>query len=185
MIETRIINKLLRNFIVVERRKEIILQRKLRLKKIISGGQTGVDRAAFDFALENGVEIGGHVPKGRRAEDGKISEKYPNLIETATRNYTERTELNVQTSDATLILSYSKLTGGSKLTRKFAGKHAKPFLHINFSDLTIENLVDKTQKWLALIKHENLNIAGPRASTDDRVYEMTKIFLKKVFGFNV
>jgi predicted Rossmann fold nucleotide-binding protein DprA/Smf involved in DNA uptake len=133
-----------------------------KIKTIISGGQTGADRAAFDFALANRIEIAGFVPQNRRAEDGRISESYPNLIETGTRNYAERTELNAQHSDATLIVSHGKLTGGSRLTKKFAAKYRKPFLHIDFSESTIEEAARKTRKWLASIKCGRLNIAGPR-----------------------
>lgn len=153
-----------------------------KLRKIISGGQTGVDRAAFDFALENKIEIGGFVPKNRRAEDGKIPEKYPNLVETATKNYAERTELNVINSDATLILSQGKLTGGSLLTKQFAEKHQKPFLHINLAELKIKEAAEKTREWLASINCEELNIAGPRASTDAEIYEMTREFLRELFN---
>lgn len=153
----------------------------IKLRKIISGGQTGADRAAFDFALENEIEIGGFVPKGRRAEDGKISEKYVSLTETSTRNYAERTELNVQNSDATLIVSHCKLTGGSLLTKKFAKKHQKPFLHVNFSESSMEELIRKTRKWLVSVKCKTLNIAGPRHSTDAEIYEKTKKFLAELF----
>lgn len=155
-----------------------------KIKTIVSGGQTGADRAAFDFALEHGIEIGGFVPKGRRAEDGKISASYPNLVETAKRNYMERTELNVQNSDATLIVSHGKLTSGSLLTKKFAEKHQKPFLHIDFLESTIEESVKKTRKWLASIKCKRLNIAGSRASTDAEIYEKTKLFLAELFAVN-
>src|SRR5215203_533862 len=109
-----------------------------KIKIIISGGQTGADRAAFDFALENNLEIRGFVPKNRRAEDGRISENYPNLIETKTGNYAERTELNVDNSDATLIVSHGRLTRGSRLTKKFAEKHLKPFRHVDFLESAIE-----------------------------------------------
>jgi len=149
---------------------------------VISGGQTGADRAAFDFALENGLEIGGFVPKNRRAEDGRISDAYPNLTETATRNYAVRTELNIQNSDATLIVSHGPLTGGSRLTKQLAEKHAKPFLHIDFSELTTERAVEKAAEWLASIDGKRLNIAGPRASTDAEIYEKTRRFLAELFG---
>jgi predicted Rossmann fold nucleotide-binding protein DprA/Smf involved in DNA uptake len=155
-----------------------------KIKTIVSGGQTGADRAAFDFALENGIEIGGFVPKGRRAEDGKISADYPNLTETATRNYAERTELNVKNSDATLIVSHASLTSGSLLTKKFAEKYQKPFLHIDFLESTIEESAEKTRKWLASINCKRLNIAGSRASTDPEIYEKTKLFLAELFSAN-
>lgn len=153
-----------------------------KLKTIISGGQTGADRAAFDFALENKIEIGGFVPKGRRAEDGGIGEDYPNLVETKTRNYMERTELNVQNSDATLIVSHGKLRRGSLLTKKFAAKHQKPFLHIDFLETTIKESAKIARKWLASIKCKRLNIAGSRASTDAEIYDKTKLFLAELFG---
>ena len=152
------------------------------IKTIFSGGQTGADRAAFDFALENKIEIRGFVPKGRRAEDGKISAHYPNLTETATRNYAERTALNVQNSDATLIVSHGRLMRGSLLTKKLADKYEKPFLHLDFSKSKIEEAARETRKWLTSLKCKRLNIAGPRASTDPEIYEKTKLFLAELFG---
>jgi predicted Rossmann fold nucleotide-binding protein DprA/Smf involved in DNA uptake len=151
------------------------------LKKIISGGQTGADRAAFDFALENDIEISGFVPKKRLAENGRIPEKYKNLIETETENASERTELNVKTADATLILSHGKLKGGSLLTKEFAEKYGKPFIHIDFSVFSIEEAAMLTQKWLDSIYCQNLNIAGSRASEHAEIYEKTKTFLQKLF----
>jgi len=150
--------------------------KRTKIKTIISGGQTGADRAALDFALENGIETSGFVPHGRRAEDGRISADYPNLTETATRNYAERTELNVQNSDVTLIVSHGKLAGGSRLTKKFAAKHEKPFLHIDFLEFTIEEAVEKTRKWLAGVNCKRLNVAGPRASTDAEIYKKRSVF---------
>ena len=152
-----------------------------KIKHIISGGQTGADRAALDFALENDIEIGGFVPKNRLAEDGTISHKYPNLIETKSEDYAERTELNVKSSDATLILSHGELKGGSLLTKELAEKYKKPLLHINFSALQIEQATEKTQKWLDSIDCKNLNIAGSRASEDTEIYSDTQKFLQKLF----
>jgi hypothetical protein len=153
-----------------------------KIKIIISGGQTGADRAAFDFALENSIAIAGFVPKNRRAEDGKINEKYPNLTETKTRNYAERTGLNVQNSDATLVVSHGTLTQGSRLTKKLAEKHRKPFLHIDFLEPKIEESAKKARKWLTSIKCKKLNIAGSRASTDAEIYQKTKQFLRELFA---
>jgi hypothetical protein len=151
----------------------------MKIRKIISGGQTGADRAAFYFALENKIEIGGFVPKNRAAEDGRISEKYPNLVETETENPAQRTELNVISADATLIFSHGELKGGSKLTKELAEKHRKPFLHVDFSELTIDRAVEKTKIRLASIDGESLNIAGARASEDAEIYAKTKEFLEK------
>lgn len=155
---------------------------KTKVEKITSGGQTGADRAALDFALENELEIGGYVPKNRRAEDGRISEKYPNLCETETEDYAERTRLNVINSDATLILSHGKLTGGTLLTRELAEKFEKLFLHIDFSDSAFDEAVEKTINWLDSINCKNLNVAGPRASEDAEIYGKTKRFLAALFS---
>ncbi|HEY0428940.1 MAG TPA: putative molybdenum carrier protein [Pyrinomonadaceae bacterium] len=152
-----------------------------KIGRIISGGQTGVDRAALDFALENKIAIGGFVPKHRLAEDGIIPLKYVNLRESKTENPAERTALNVRTSDATLILSCGKLGGGSLLTKKFAEKYEKPFLHVDFLVLSMMDAERKTRKWLASIECEALNVAGPRASEDALIYELTGEFLKKIF----
>lgn len=151
------------------------------IRKIISGGQTGADRAAFDFALENSIETGGFVPKNRLAEDGRISERYLNLKETKTENTAERTGLNIENSDATLILSHGELTGGSRLTKELAEKYQKPFLHVDFSILPVETAVKSVIGWLSSIECKDLNIAGPRASEDAEIYEKTRIFLKKLF----
>ncbi|GIU82043.1 MAG: hypothetical protein D6687_04350 [Acidobacteria bacterium] len=154
-----------------------------KIRKIVSGGQTGADRAALDFALEAGVETGGFVPKGRLAEDGRIDEKYPNLIETETEDYSERTLLNVINSDATIILSHGELTGGSLFTKQCAEVHGKPFLHIDFDKLSIEEAAQKAANWLNSLKCETLNVAGSRASKDPEIYEKTKNFLKMlIFG---
>lgn len=153
----------------------------MKIQKIVSGGQTGVDRAALDFALEKGIEVGGWIPKGRRAEDGEISIKYRNLVETKTRNYAQRTKLNVKDSDATLILSHGKLIGGSLLTLELAERFEKPFLHIDFEESEIDKLLEKAKKWLDSIDCKVLNVAGSRASKDSEIYLKTKKFLKLLF----
>ncbi len=152
-----------------------------KIRKIVSGGQTGADRAALDFALEAGIEIGGFVPKGRLAEDGRISDAYPNLIETETENYAERTLLNVLNSDATIIFSHGELTGGSLFTKKCAEMHGKPFLHLNFEHLSLDEAVQRAKQWLESLGCETLNVAGPRASNDPKIYERTKKFLQLLF----
>ena len=94
--------------------------------KIVSGGQTGADRAALDWALAHGVECGGWCPKGRKAEDGPIDPKYP-LKKTPSAAYIQRTEWNVRDSDATVLFSVNRvLSGGSKKTLEFARKHGNP-----------------------------------------------------------
>ncbi len=87
--------------------------------RIVSGGQTGVDRAALDVALDMGLRIGGFIPKGRRAEDGRLPDRYP-LTEMGTRDYEPRTRKNVATSDATLVLYHGTVTPGTGLTVRIA-----------------------------------------------------------------
>ena len=153
----------------------------MNVTKIISGGQTGADRAALDFAIENKIEIGGFVPNGRLAEDGPLSDKYINLVETDTSDNAERTEMNVIHSDATLIVSNDKLSGGSKLTEQLVLKHRKPILHIDLLRVSMTYAAAKVRVWLSASRCETLNVAGPRASKDPAVYEDTFSLLKLVF----
>jgi len=97
------------------------------IKKIVSGAQTGVDRAGLDAAMKLGVATGGWCPAGRLAEDGTIPEKYA-LTETESADYKVRTEWNVRDSDATLILNLGPLEGGTALTTELAKQHKKPCL---------------------------------------------------------
>jgi hypothetical protein len=98
------------------------------LRKIISGGQTGADRAGLDFAIETGLEHGGYVPRGRKAEDGRIDDKY-HLVELSTNSYPARTRRNIEESDGTVIFSLERLlSGGTKLTQDYANKLGKPLL---------------------------------------------------------
>src|ERR1700737_4254611 len=100
------------------------------LRKIISGGQTGADRAGLDFAIHAGLEHGGYVPRGRKAEDGRINARY-NLVELSTSSYPARSSANIEESDGTVIFSLERLlSGGTKLTWEHALKLGKPVLHI-------------------------------------------------------
>ena len=106
--------------------------------KIISGGQTGADRAALDFAMQQNIPYGGWVPKGRKTEDGHLPDQY-HLQEMPTAEYSKRTERNVLVADRTVIVSHGFLTGGSALTREFAKQHDKPWIHLEvFNFLTWE-----------------------------------------------
>ena len=131
------------------------------IRKIISGGQTGVDRAALDWAMEHGVQHGGWCPAGRRAEDGVRPERY-SLQETPARQYQQRTRWNVRDSDATPIISLStEPTGGSLATQEWANKMNRPCLHIYPRN--------EWRSWLhAFIETHSirvLNVAGPRVSS--------------------
>jgi hypothetical protein len=148
------------------------------VRRIVSGGQTGVDRAALDVAIELNIEHGGWCPRGRRAEDGYLDERYQ-LEETESPEYHIRTEKNVVDSDGTLILAYGELTGGTNLTKRFAIRHNKPYLVI---DLNKRISVRATRKWLADEQIEVLNVAGPRESTSPGIYLTASNVLHSILG---
>ena len=134
--------------------------------KIVSGGQTGADRAGLDWAIAHGVPHGGWCPRGRRAEDGVIPARYQ-LTETPNAGYPQRTEWNVRDSDGTVIFTLSEqLKGGSLKTVNFAIKLRKPFIRISPH-------VDPTHlaHFLASRSVGTLNIAGSRESGSPGIYE--------------
>ena len=139
------------------------------LKKIISGAQTGADRAALDVARKLDIPYGGWIPKGRLAEDGPISNKY-NLQEMPTASYSKRTEQNVKDSDGTLIISRGKPTGGSDYTREMALKNKKHLLHIDLNLTTTFDAASLIASWLKLHRIKILHVAGPRSSKDPNIY---------------
>ncbi len=148
------------------------------LTKIISGGQTGADRAGLDAAIRLGIPHGGWIPKGRRTEAGPLSETY-HLREMGTTSYPKRTEQNVLDGDATLIVSHGKLTGGSKLTATLAQKHAKPCLHIDLQSVSMAIASRRLVAWLTENDIKILNVAGSRASEDPEIYPRTLQLLRQ------
>ena len=149
---------------------------------IVSGGQTGVDRAAWDVALELGLPIGGWVPKGRLAEDGVIPETYANVREADSTDPSVRTKLNVRDSDATLIISCGSLTGGSRLTFEEATRLGRPRLHLDLSGKSDASAADEVWAWLADVQPSVLNVAGPRASGDAGIGERAAAVLREVLS---
>ncbi len=147
-------------------------RKKASITKIISGGQTGADRAALDWAIKDGIPHGGSIPKGRRTEDGPLPDKY-NLQEMPTASYPQRTEQNILDSDGTLIISHGPLKGGSALTRKLALRHGKPCIHINLNQFSQEEAASGILEWMKENEIKILNVAGPRASEDLRIYKET------------
>jgi len=143
------------------------------LKKIISGGQTGADQGALDGAIWSDFPYGGSIPAGRKTETGPLHARYQ-MEELDSESYPERTAKNVKNSDGTLIVSHGTLTGGSALTSRFAEESGKPCLHVDFSLHTAENGTALVLGWLIDNKIEVLNVAGPRASSDTKIYEMTR-----------
>ena len=153
----------------------ILTQKKggeITIQKIISGAQTGADRAGIDAAIEADVDYGGWVPKGWKDEDEIIPGKYMQLKEMTRGDYPKKTEQNVIDSDGTLIFTYGQLTGGSALTRKFANQHKKPCLHINLD--IVEKPLLKIKDWILEWDIKILNVAGRSANKAPGIYDQVK-----------
>jgi hypothetical protein len=153
------------------------------LKKIISGGQTGADRAALDFAIKYNIPHGGWVPKGRQAEDGRIRDMYQ-LQEMPTDSHRARTKQNVIDSDGTVIITHGKFTikSGSAYTARMAKKHGRPWLHLDMEKTTVDRAARRLQEWVADKNIVVLNVAGPRQSRDLAIYEVTMRVLAMAVG---
>ena len=146
------------------------------VNEVVSGGQTGVDRAALDVAQELGIPCGGWCPQGRRAEDGIIPDRYP-LQETPGKNYNIRTEKNVRDSDATLILNLGPLEGGTALTVEIAKRLHRPCLVVELEKAPDPAAV---REWLRNHQIRKLNIAGPRESKWPGIQKSAAAFLRLV-----
>lgn len=153
----------------------------IRLRKIVSGGQTGADRAALDWAIARGLDHGGWCPRGRRAEDGVIDARY-RLTETSNARYLERTGRNVRDSDATLILSVGKtLTGGSQRTMELARRLGKPCLHVS-QDASGPEAGPLVRDFVRAHSIGVLNVAGPRASSEPGIAAFVADTLERALG---
>lgn len=148
----------------------------LPLCRIISGGQTGVDRGALDAALAAGIPHGGWCPAGRRAEDGRIPDLYQ-LTELTSADYALRTEQNVMDSDGTLILHTGEFGSGTELTLRMTAKHRKPCLQVHLDASPNPTAV---RQWLTDHQIEILNCAGPRESNSPGIQTATRDFLLTV-----
>jgi hypothetical protein len=154
------------------------------VKKIISGGQTGADRAGLDVAIDLGIDFGGAVPAGRKTEDGSLPPKYDKMKEVKSRHYRARTEKNVLDADATIIFTFNRMGSGSALTKKIADQHYKPCLHINLSKEQDEEAIRIVSEWLDAVKPHTLNIAGSRESTSPGIYGRVYNLLRKCLSKN-
>lgn len=138
------------------------------IERIISGGQTGADRATLDWAVSVGIPHGGWCPKGRKAEDGPIDARYQ-LQESTSPSYLQRTEWNVRDSDGTVILTVASiLTGGSKRTAEFADKLRRPWIHLHEA-LGLDECASRLKAFIQERQVKALNIAGTRRSKEPNV----------------
>ncbi len=147
---------------------------------IISGGQTGVDRAALDFALNYGIPCGGWCPKGRIAEDGIIPEKYP-LKETETKDYAQRTYRNVKNADGIIVLIRNNIDRGTGTTIDFAEQLDKPLYLVHLT-MNIQDQQLGVFNWFIDNKIKKLNIAGPKESHSPGIYKLTYEFLESLYN---
>lgn len=148
----------------------------MKIKAVVSGGQTGVDRAALDAALELGLSCAGWCPRGRLAEDGPIDQKYP-LRETPSSDYPQRTEWNVRDSDGTLVLAWGAPTGGTALTIALARRIRKPCLVVDLKKNPAREII---AAWIDAHSIAVLNVAGPRESTAPAAYQKAKTLVKRI-----
>ena len=151
--------------------------------KIVSGAQTGVDRAALDAALESHAEVGGWCPEGRLSEDGTIPEMYP-VTELPNSGYRQRTKQNVIDSEGTVIIYFGYPTGGTEQTISFCIKERKPYVLIDAEEFSIERASRKISKFVSEYSVSIMNVAGPRASGEPRAYEYARKVIKNVLQSN-
>jgi len=151
------------------------------IEKIVSGGQTGADRAGLDAAMACGVPHGRWCPKGRTAEDGRIPAVYL-LRETAEELLEVRTERNVIDSDGTVIFTLGALSGGSLKTAEFARAHGRPWLHVDLTGVTDEEAVRVLGEFVEGNGIRVLNVAGSRGSAGVQVGRRTFEIVRRVLG---
>jgi hypothetical protein len=153
----------------------------MNVTTIISGGQTGVDRAALDVALSLGLACGGWCPRNRAAEDGPIDMHYP-LRETASDDPADRTRFNARDADGTLILASGELTGGTALTRDIAAELGRPVLVVDPAGRPAPQICQEIHEWAAAHNIAVLNVAGPRESECPGAYEQAGALLRALLA---
>jgi hypothetical protein len=156
----------------------------VKIKKIVSGGQTGADQAGLDAAIACGVEYGGYIPKGRRTEKGPLSYDYQ-MIEHTSKEYPPRTKFNIMISHGTVVFTYGTPNGGSALTFKLAIGMDKPIFHANLLSYTDEEIVKSLGKWCNKLEIRVLNVAGSRASKYPEIYDRVFNIISSILNKNV
>jgi hypothetical protein len=151
------------------------------IARIVSGGQTGVDRAALDWACRHEVPHGGWCPNGRLAEDGPLAACY-RLQETDSSGYRQRTKLNVLDSDATLIFNIGALDGGTLQTVRFCQVLSKPHRVVQFDEGPVDGTARSVREWLVEGRFSALNVAGPREAKRPGIYDLAMSVLDQCFS---
>ena len=155
----------------------------MKIIKIVSGGQTGVDQGALDACRWIDFPYGGWIPKGRKTEAGTLPPIYKDMVEHSSAEYLPRTEANVVDSDATILLCYGKPTGGTLQTARFAIKHKRPWFHVRL-DKPMDSEVKECVEWLKESCPDNLvlNVAGTRESKKPGIQKATLIYMLDILG---
>ena len=144
--------------------------------KIITGGQTGADRAALDIAVKYQLDYCGYIPKGRLAEDGTVPEKYTSLLVNKNAQYSSRTLKNVLCALGVILFFENHMDEGTNLTRAYAIRFRKPIIEVNVSEPFKKNHLQQF-----INRHKVVNIAGPRQSNAPGIYEKVYALLEEVF----
>ena len=152
------------------------------IERVVSGGQTGADRGGLNAAIHCDVPHGGWCPKGRLAEDGVIPAAY-DLRETTSRDYAKRTEANVVDSDATVVFSYGKPTGGTALTIALCERHGRPHMLVDLVRLKESQAIALVSAWLNEVSDVRvLNVAGSRESKSPGITDSVKRIITNVLN---
>jgi hypothetical protein len=145
------------------------------IKKIISGGQPGVERAALDAAVKLNIPHSGWTYKSRRTDEGILPDKY-NVKESANAGFSERIEKNVLDSDATAIITHGSLTIGLKIVRDFAEKHNRPYLHVDLNENPLNKAAALIRKWMINNELEAIYFTGLKSTEGSNItQEVIKI----------
>jgi hypothetical protein len=152
-----------------------------RVRRLVSGGQTGVDRAALDVAARLGMQAGGWCPAGRWAEDGRIPDAYK-LVETRSAFPIERTRRNVLETDATLVIARRRLDAGTRATLRLARALHRQCLHLSVGRGPGDRAaLARARGWIVARRIRTLKVAGPRESADPGIYLAARAFLLRLF----
>jgi hypothetical protein len=154
------------------------------VKKIISGGQTGVDQAALDAAIKLDISHGGWIPMGRKTDAGLLPSRY-RLRELPSGDWPLVIERNVMDSDGTLIISRGTLRGTSELSRKTAMQRKRPWLHVDLEKINAFEAARAIQAWTMKNSIDVLHVTGPRAGDDPEIYKVTTVLLEAAFYLEI